>query len=281
MTDAHQTASGTSPGANPAYEAPGMHCPYCRYNLTGLRDDRCPECGKPFDRALLLAQLAGAPAPIPIWSDRARIGVVPAAARVIFLVLFASERWARMLPAQLDPQEHRRFQATCYALAIVIVLAAGALTPRDFVPLLGLVCAWCVGALICESLVTNAVFDSEALTCIGAGMPPPRRRGVGEMLCPHILLTAVGFAVVQIIAALRPNFPLKEQSHWAAVQLAALWWWLAVLRSARAIGYPAADLLGIVLLVPVLALVSAMAGGIVLLVGGFFLMVLLAGMGLG
>ncbi len=27
----------------------GRHCDFCDYNLTGLTENRCPECGRPFD----------------------------------------------------------------------------------------------------------------------------------------------------------------------------------------------------------------------------------------
>jgi len=27
----------------------GRHCDYCDYNLTGLSENRCPECGRPFN----------------------------------------------------------------------------------------------------------------------------------------------------------------------------------------------------------------------------------------
>lgn len=37
----------------PDVQTPLFFCPTCGYNLTGLVKDRCPECGKAFDRAEL------------------------------------------------------------------------------------------------------------------------------------------------------------------------------------------------------------------------------------
>jgi hypothetical protein len=36
------------PEGEPLPEELGLHCPECNYNLTGLREWRCPECGQPF-----------------------------------------------------------------------------------------------------------------------------------------------------------------------------------------------------------------------------------------
>ncbi len=41
-------------GRRPSGKKPKLACPVCGYDLAGLPEDRCPECGVPFDRAELL-----------------------------------------------------------------------------------------------------------------------------------------------------------------------------------------------------------------------------------
>ena len=97
---------------------PELLCPHCGYNLRGLPEDRCPECGRPFDRARLL-ELADPKPRAP--ADEAGRPLGPW--RVAVLAAFAPGRLAASMPAQPDP-----------------ALGIGCTLIYDFVILVGLAC---------------------------------------------------------------------------------------------------------------------------------------------
>lgn len=84
-----------------------VFCPQCDYELRGLTDNRCPECGQPFDRGRLLVDQYVRERDHKIW-DRGRLGLWAgrlAAASLIFLLLWVVGThlvwWAGMLPHEV------------------------------------------------------------------------------------------------------------------------------------------------------------------------------------
>jgi hypothetical protein len=96
-----------------------LHCPACDYNLTGLNDLRCPECGQSFDPQQLRWSIANR-SEVPGWDD-GRLILPVAFARTCLLIWFRPVHFARSFPPACRPESTRQFQT------IVMILTAGAL----------------------------------------------------------------------------------------------------------------------------------------------------------
>lgn len=96
------------------------HCPQCEYNLTGLTENRCPECGTPFDPVELARIAAAAWLPIPGWSWRQ--GLV-AFAMVAFRAACTPASFARRFPASFSRIEVGDYwlKANAYGCLVTIV----------------------------------------------------------------------------------------------------------------------------------------------------------------
>ncbi len=64
-----------------------LHCPHCGYNLSNLPEDRCPECGKPFDRAKLITQTRSGMRPIQLREFVFRLAMPPGVFLIGLLIL--------------------------------------------------------------------------------------------------------------------------------------------------------------------------------------------------
>ena len=119
MTTDPASSGEKSPPAVPADQ--DAFCIHCQYNLRGLTEPRCPECGKPFDPAALNTSL------IP-WVHRRGIGRFRAFWRTIWRVTFSPRRL--LLPEVARParfRDGRNFRwFTLAALLAGLYLVAGA-----------------------------------------------------------------------------------------------------------------------------------------------------------
>ena len=130
----------------------GLICPNCEYNLTGLPEHRCPECGEEFDVDELSLIAAGVPMPATSW-DRQR--TFRAFCETWWLSLTAPRRLAQHFPARHDAGLAVGYSFGCYALGAIafallwlgFVVKEGALELLRVIPAVALgasfVCSMC------------------------------------------------------------------------------------------------------------------------------------------
>jgi hypothetical protein len=85
-------------------------CPECGYDLRGIESERCPECGKPFDRATASRSL------IP-WMHRGQIGRVRAFARTVWLATSNIKALSAEITRPVSLREAQRFRLIAVVLA--------------------------------------------------------------------------------------------------------------------------------------------------------------------
>lgn len=108
-----------SPGTTeiaPAVEAE-LACPKCGYNLRGLREYRCPECGESFDPAALSETT------LP-WAHRRRLGRIRAYWRMVEIVTIRPGELAAQLAYPMNYCDAQRFRGVTVFLAWLPLLIA-------------------------------------------------------------------------------------------------------------------------------------------------------------
>ncbi|MBE7504631.1 MAG: hypothetical protein HS113_30930, partial [Verrucomicrobiales bacterium] len=236
---------------------------------TGIAEDRCPECGKPFDREQLLEALAGAPMPIPIWDDRDR-NIVLRFVYICLLAWFRPIHLSRLLPKNHSAVSARRFRRA--TLAVAAVMGFGASTAANG-PLVGLgVLAACgvpyLVAIVATELMLASTFEGATSTGLPPGTcPEPARfawwQGVFGFFRSFVLLEIV---VVGGVIALFEYTRWQVSPEWL-LGLPVAWWWLSVCAVLVAQPAPTSGKIATILMSPIFigmaVVVAACAGALV------------------
>ncbi|MBN1342862.1 MAG: hypothetical protein JXQ73_09300 [Phycisphaerae bacterium] len=232
-----------SQGPASSHETAGddLQCPYCDYNLTGLPEDRCPECGEPFDRAALIELLRHPDRPLPFGLEGQ---TDPSYAGIFVAGLFRPGRLGRELPAAPHVGS-----AVFYGLAIrlisvflfALLLAIPSSGEYFFLFLLFALFVSATG-YACESVLAWLLASSIA----PQGVPRSRRYRFWRTLC-HCLSTHVACALVLAGAAgiglawaRSGRSPTFLYAFYGIPAVMLIWWWLCLARAITQRSLPSA-----------------------------------------
>ncbi|MEZ6084435.1 MAG: hypothetical protein R3E58_10980 [Phycisphaerae bacterium] len=230
----------------------GLRCPLCEYNHTGLDNDLCPECGQPFDRKKLLAELDAVNQPIPIWSQRTQLGTAHALLATILTIWFRPIHFAKRFPVDADAREAFIFSNWCMGLALALMIipfaSRSALQSEPLTCLLisiGIV----VGILICEMGMTATLFSGNDFEFDDAFALARMSRAYFILGAP---LIANHFITRAVFGVSRSYDHILEWSLYGY----AGYWWLSVICIATTYRKHIANLILSILMLPVCVFVA-------------------------
>lgn len=235
-----------------------LECPRCYYNLTGLRDNRCPECGERFDRDQLRRVSSSRIRPAGPWDrDKSLRGFTA----TWLLSVFEPNKMARGFPARHDGVAATAFSMISYACAAVAIFigsipgfykvgdeaAALALTAIVLLPL---------SCMACEIAVAGVLAGLVRPNC--APGRPYFWRGLTHYTSGYAIMSGalVGLWIAGMSMGLRELwFP------WVAAALGVfVWWCVALWRIVGERGHRGSRRTAACLLIPVIGAASAYAG---------------------
>lgn len=268
----------------------GLRCPQCDYNLTGLAESRCPECGAAFDPEELRRILAGGWAPIPGWDDRGDTNILVAFARVCWATWFHPGEFARRFPLCYDRLSVTAFRWLARAVAIgifwltpvVLYVAMGGfpgkarhLAPTILVFYLPIVLATLFASFVCET-VLGVILDF----AVGwTRLPPhPRSRrswlGIVSFYSSFLIVTAAtaGLAGNVIIALLGVGSRLGNTLLLPLFAVDLLWWWYCLAKAVAIRGSRRRGKWFAIAIIPLVgvAAIALMVGSAVVFGAGFY-----------
>jgi len=168
----------------------GLECLNCGYNLTGLIENRCPECGTAFDPVELRRLCGPEPTWATPWDEPGR--------KDRFLATWTLASLKPRLLARTFPRQHNPIAATSYALCCYFLAACAFLFPTVLLGLtldqpprgffqgcLGVALSAIVAAWVCEIAIASSL----------AALVPPTRVGKAFQFWRGLTRYAAGFLI--------------------------------------------------------------------------------------
>ena len=176
----------------------GIRCPECEYNLTGLSEDVCPECGESFDRERLLIGLERGSTEIPVWSRRRSRGLIRTFCATLFTIWVHPIRFAKQFPERPNRADAYRFSRLCLLVSVALwILMIGRYNIPSLADLLFLVLAGVELVLVvylCEDTIIRFALATSGLT--GQSRAEFRRHRVLVRMTRAFLVLSSAAAVI-------------------------------------------------------------------------------------
>ncbi len=266
---------GISPPDVPAPPEPTVFCPHCDYNLSGLPEDRCPECGEAFDRRKLIAWMT-APDQPPLLSMRADEGML----KLLKFCLFRPSRLGRELAVNCNKGMMLTFEAATKMLASFIAIAAVAVISEGN----GGIIAFVVGVSVASMAMLSEMLLAGLLRWWVTPTPPISRksryrlwRNVTRCFGVFLPITA-GLVALGLVLAGMTSEATGLSGEWTGfailtsvfggLALSFFLWWHNLTRAILARSMPSLGRILVILAIP--------AVGVGAIFGGFTVMAFLA-----
>lgn len=220
---------------------PELHCLHCGYDLRGLPEDRCPECGHYFDRAHLMALMSPTPQPTTDGAGR-RLDPLEVACRAAF----APRDLARLVPVCPAPSHGRICKAVYDRLVILPMVGFatvcglskfGLMWDVGGIALFAFFVGLCLlfGAWLCETV--TAALLAAIVRVRGVAEPYGFWRAITRYTGGFLILTA-GWATLSAMTAIPSELSPRMACCGMGLVPVFFWWSLALGEMIRARGEP-------------------------------------------
>ena len=253
-----------------------LDCPACGYRLTGLPEDRCPECGAVFDRARLLLAASLDVRPVHPWDDRGSFGLVRAFCGTCMAMWFHPGSFASSFPRRHSSRSAWEFSLMCYGVASAVflfsIMMLAIATGVDGVPIaeavLPVFCIVCaiVAAIGCESLLALVLSRHFHVPNIPRAGAYHFWRGLMHFGSTYFILSAIGCALWMTLWMTLKMAGVSRLGLYGGIfpSVAFMWWVFSLNRAMIARTSAEASLRTVATILVVIIGIGAIFGGMMI-----------------